>query len=323
MSRFDHTWQKHFKKNTPPEQYIEDYLIKLEKLDTDEFEFWKEFQLFLREEREKRFSDIQAALERTQETNLKHTYSRIVGSEFNNDPLCVYGSICEPGRFNFGALPSYYSNFGALYLADSQKTSFLEKFHHLEGEVFGEGKLNPDELSLDNTPSHLYVRVEVEIESYIDLRKDDTLIEFLKVVKEINPTKELKSKWKSLSKKKNRKKGEQELKTVQNLDHLKASVFEKKFTQWISWLDCPSPSQWLGHYTKESGIQGILYPSVRAESGNNLAVFIENFSNKNAFVRLVDKVAAVPSDRVKIDGTNYLWFSKSLSDINANSVMLS
>jgi hypothetical protein len=315
MSKFDHPWKKHFSKNKPPEKYIEDYLIKLEKLDSAEFEFWKDFQKYLMEEREKRFSDIQSALEKAQKFNLQETFSRIVLSEYNDDPLCVYGSICEPGRFNFGALPSYYGNFGALYLGNNQQTAYVEKFHNLETETFGDGFLSASELALDSAPSHLYVRVNVSIQSYLDLRTDEALIGFLDAVKDIQPTKEFKQRWKSLCKKTKRSKVEQDLKMVREVEHLRALIFDPKFKQWISWLDCPSHSQWLGHYALKCGIQGIIFPSVRNDSGYNIAIFTDNFKESMSSIKLVDTVASVPSDRTFVNASNYVWFSKPLSEI--------
>jgi len=314
MSRFDHDWKKYFKKNTPPERYIEDYLVKLEKLDKDEFEFWRDFQKFLMEERESRFSEIQTAIEKTAKNGFNETMARIVSSEYNNDPLCVYGSICEPGRFNFGALPSYYTNFGALYMANNQPTSFAEKYYHLQNEKLGEGELTPDELSLEGTPSHLYVRVQVNLESYIDLRTDESLSGFLEAIKDISPTDDLKARWKIICKRKGRK-DQKELKTVMELEPLKQLIFDPNFKQWISWLDCPSHSQWLGHYALKCGVQGIVYPSVRSTDGYNIAVFPENFKESLATITLKDEVASVPKDRCQINASNYVWFSKPLSEI--------
>lgn len=318
MSKFDHEWKKFFKKNTPPEQYIEEYLIKLEKLDKDEFDFWKDFQLHLMDQREARKADIEAAIGTSQKVDLEGIFSRIVSSDYNDDPLCVYGSICEPGRFNFGALPSYYSNFGALYLASSQPTAYLEKFHGLETDKVGEGQLTRSELSLDNAPSHLYVRVDLKLENYLDLRTDEALSAFLDAVKDITPDQELVQRWKALCKKKNRHKAKRQLKTVQTVEHLKSLIFDPNFKQWISWLDCPSHSQWFAHYALKCGVQGIVYPSVRAD-GYNIAVFPDNFRESSAVVKLKDKVASVPADRTEMNSSNYLWFSKPLSEIKQSA----
>lgn len=319
MSRFKHDWKKYFKKKVSPEQYIEEYLIRLEKLDKDEFEFWRDFQSYLKEQREDRFSDIQFAIEKTSKIDFEETMSRIVSSEYGNDPLCVYGSICEPGRFNFGALPSYYNNFGALYVASNQKTAFAEKFYHLSGETFGDGKLTAEELALTNTPSHLYVRLDVKIESYLDLRNDESLLAFLSVIKDIAPSEELKNRWKKICK--NKGLGvNNNLKTVSEIEPLKQLIFDPNFKQWISWLDCPSHSQWFAHYALKCGIQGIVYPSVRTTEGYNLAIFPDNFKDNESKVSLKDEVASVPKERTKIDSTNYFWFSKTLDDLNKHHI---
>lgn len=314
VSKFDHEWQKFFQSKKQPEALIEDYLIRLEKLDNAEFAFWRDFHAYLVEEREKKFDEIQSALERTQRINLSAPFSRIVLSDYNNDPLCVYGSICEPGRFNFGALPSYYNNFGALYLANNASTAHSEVFYYDKEEEVGEGKLSSEEMSLDPTRSHLYVRTLVELETYLDLREDYTLQAFLDVVKTISPGKEFPTRWRALCKKRGRKGTERELRMVRDLPQFKASIFDSKFKQWISWLDCPSHSQWLGHYAVKCGIQGIIYPSVRNDTGYNIAVFPDTFRDSPAKVKLVDKVASVPQERTYIDNTNYLWLSKPIAE---------
>lgn len=53
--------------------------------------------------------------------------------------------------------------------------------------------------------------------------------------------------------------------------------------------------------------------------GDNIAVFPDNFKESDAFVRLTDKVASVPNDRIEINSSNYLWFSKPLDEIRQST----
>ena len=83
------------------------------------------------------------------------------------------------------------------------------------------------------------------------------------------------------------------LSTTKTVEKLLKNIFESNYKQWGIWFDQPSNSQWIGHYAKLAGLQGIAYPSCRNTSGYNLAVFTENFENTDAFVEINDSASFI------------------------------
>lgn len=86
------------------------------------------------------------------------------------------------------------------------------------------------------------------------------------------------------------------------------SVLDPDYTQWDTWIDQPSPSQWFGHYVRLAGIQGVIYPSLRSDAGHNVAVFLDKFEDTESFVMLTDDCDFVKNDLRRVDAKNFSNF---------------
>jgi hypothetical protein len=298
MARFEHVWKHYFPNRTSPETYVERYLIKLEKLDKEMFEFWQDYQAYLGAQRENLSEEIADSLLIASQQDLEVSAYRIVTSNYGEDPLCTYGSILDAGRFNFGVISSFHKDFDCLYIGDSPATCYQEKFHYSQDE-------NIDGLSGADValiPSHNTVRVNVKLASYLDLHEPENLHAFLKVVSKIKTPEEFQRRREKIHKRIGEKCDP--LGTIQGLDALIISIFDPSFKQTNTLMDLPSNSQWLGHYVRQAGVQAIKYPSVRQEGGFNLAIYPINFEGTDSFVKLVDQMPYVPTSRMVIDETN-------------------
>ena len=85
-------WEK-LKRKAFPKRYVEDRLIELEKISEAERNFWRDFQFFLSQEREKRINEIFDALASNCVSDVSFKVGRIVEAKFRNDPLNSDGSI--------------------------------------------------------------------------------------------------------------------------------------------------------------------------------------------------------------------------------------
>ncbi len=281
-----------------PEVAVESHLIRLQKLDTEYFAFWEDYWVFLAREREKLIDDITDSLFSSKSGALEiKKLSRIVEASYGHDPLCTVGSIkAAGGRFNFGQISSSIMSFHALYLAENYQTAFSEKYLYRDDEKLSEN-LNPTDLHFEEPGTNVHFKVDIQIESFLDLRQKGVLSNFLEVISKIQPTVELQAKAFKL------KMGK--LTIANTEDKLLKNILEPNYKQWGTWLDQPSNSQWLGHYAKLAGIQAIAYPSCRNSSGYNLAIFTENFENTDATIEITGEVSFVDPMRKKIDGLNF------------------
>ena len=130
----------------------------------------------------------------------------------------------------------------------------------------------------------------------MDLTTDLPIDAFFEEIKHIKMLKKLKQDFKNLG---------ENVVMIRSKDHLRQSIMEENYEQWDYWLDCPSNSQWLGHYARLAGIQGILYPSVRMESRVNIAIFPDQFGDSLSYVELVDKSDLVPLKQMRMDSSNF------------------
>jgi hypothetical protein len=286
-----------------PQQTLESYLVRLDKLDVACFSFWEDYWNFLARERERLLDDITDALFQSRVENQRFTeYSRIVSAEYSQNPLCTKGSVvCPPGgRFNFGSISSTLQNFHSLYIASDFDTAFAEKYLIRNDDSIADGNLAPEDLKFQKPGSHLHCRVNVELDSVLDLRDEQSLAEFVKVISEINPPEDLVVRAQVLNL--------GALRTVQDVPSLLKSIFENNFTQWGIWIDQPSNSQWLGHYSRLAGLNGIIYPSQRHPEGHNIAIFPDTFSDSDCFVELSDKVEHMDEDKTVMNKDNYTFF---------------
>lgn len=290
---------KKIKKSKASPSEIETYLTDLEKATDAEIEFWDDYWQFLSKERERRLEDILDALHdaKLADGNFENC-SRIVSAAFANDPLCTAGSTkVFDNRFNFGNIASSLNSFQALYAGENYATAFLEKFGHEQGTYLGVEGFNPSVLRAQ-PGDFSHFQLNIELDTYIDLRKIDRLKNFVAVTKDIEIPKSYLARAKKLFGKTSK------LTIVATAVKLKQALLFKEHAQWPTLLNQPSNSQWFGHYVKEAGISGIVYPSVKNKYGYNVVMFTDNIHGSSSSAKLVTDWPTVPKDRQFLDTTN-------------------
>lgn len=283
-------------KKVAPQNYLENKLIRLEKMDNDARQLWADFQNYLADEREKRLDEITDALLANAEPNFEGKfYSRIVGSKFSLSPLSSKGSYLMPpgGRFNIGQSISYHSYFSALYIANDYETAFYEKFNveTNDSKEFSSSLRSPD--------SFTHHRINFKLDKIIDLTNNKAINAFYEVVKNIKMPKIYADQAKRLKLK---------MDVVPSSSQLRETIFDPRYQQWDFWIDQPSPSQWFAHYVRYAGIQGIRYPSLRKANGENIAIFLDTFEDTDSFVELSDESDYVPLSNIRVNGENFNLF---------------
>lgn len=296
------------KKNSTHEKFkttggldeIETYLVDLEKSTAEELEFWEEYWSYFSREREKRLDDISDALNagKIHDGEFKKC-SRIVAAKFANDPLCTVGSTkISSNRFNFGSISQSLVSFQALYVGEDFNTAYLEKYGYEYGTRMGLTGYDPSVLKAQ-PGGFSHFELDVEIETYLDLRSIDKLQPFVDVLREIKIPQAYINRSRKLF---GRDIG---LNTTTNVVKLKRALLHREQAQWPTLLDMPSNSQWFGYYAKQAGISGIVYPSVKSKYGFNIAPFTENFDDSSSNVKLTEKWPTVPADRHALDSSNF------------------
>ena len=247
---------KKVQKKIFPHSYLENELIHLDRLNEASRGLWKEYQNYLAGEREKVLDKIIDALIRTSTADFSiNPAGRIISSGFSITPLSCRGSyLCPPGgRFNFGQSVSYQRYFPALYVSNSYNVAFFEKFKQEEANYPEEELTGPD-LALRRPDSFSYQRVRLFLDRIIDLRRPEPTTEFYEIIKHIK----IPNIYQMQAKKLNVPMG-----IIKDSEGFKKAIFEPNYEQWDYWIDCPSTSQWFGHYVRLAGIQGVIYPSIR------------------------------------------------------------
>lgn len=72
-------------------------------------------------------------------------------------------------------------------------------------------------------------------------------------------------------------------------------------------IDVPANSQILGQLAHESGIEAILYPSKMSSTKKCLAIFPENFSNSDSFVKIQDKILPENLKISELNAETYIY----------------
>ena len=121
----------------------------------------------------------------------------MVLSQYMNDPLCTAGSLLHSRRFNFGNISYDYQNFACLYISSNSEGAKCEKFPNPPDPPL----LSASEMSLIPDGSFLTSRCEVNLTKCIDIRTEDSLRDFTKIISQINPTERFQNKWKKMNRK--------------------------------------------------------------------------------------------------------------------------
>lgn len=280
-----------------PEEVIHDQILRLGRLDRKYIRYFSSFYSHLASEREKILDKILDVMWSARTVNLEMTNaSRIVDAIYQTHPLCSVGSISEPpgGRFNFAMISSYFQDFQALYIANDYETAFRERFKETTGT------LTANELALRPINSFTHVRLNVRLDNCLDVRSKKTLEPLAELLSKIKATPEHRAQARKL--------GLGIPVTLQNASELFFQMTNPHYQHLPTWLDQPAPSQWLGHFARQAGFQGVVFPSVRNLEGFNVAIFLDNFKDSSCQLRLVDPMAAVPDIYRLATSDSYKFF---------------
>ncbi len=285
----------------PAEDRVHSGLVNLEKLNRQQCEVWGELQRYLADEREKKIVHLTDALWNSCIPVFDLSLgSRIVDTDYGDHPLCSVGSIKKPpgGRFNFGPISSFYSEFQSLYIASDYETAFNEKF-----PLGSPGcALTPEELALARPGSFTHHRVNCSLRNVLDLRTSDSLKLFAAQISSIQIPDHIVTKGLEL--------GLGRIYAVSDADSLRENLLDPNFRQWAFTLDQPSNSQWFGHYTRKAGIEAVLFPSVRSDTGYNLAIYPENLGPASK-VGLADPAPYLESPYHVLQQSNHSLFLRT------------
>ena len=293
------------------EQYVEYAICDLQKANKKHHAFYKGYHVYLATQRQLLIEEIIESLRKVGVNREKGVFYRVISSKYMDDPLCTAGSLLHSGRFNFGNISYDYKSFPCLYVSSNEEGAKHEKFPNKKMKL-----LSSSEMSLIPDDSFLTSRCEVNLTKCINVRTQNSLKYFTKIISQIDPTERFQKKWKKMNRNILGKTKVKPLKTIKGIKELYQSLFEIYYEQWVSWLDIPSNSQWFGHYVKEAGIEAIIYPSLRYEGCYNLAVFPQNFKSKS-YVRLIDFHKSVSEERTEIRKTNHRFFEHPFESYSA------
>lgn len=260
-------------------------------------DFFKAYYGFLQKSREEKLEEIVESLSVVSDQSISEKLTRIVDLRYG-DPLSVVGSLTgSGGRFNIGNGMGHTKPFACLYVANDFHTSFCECYHYPPSYM--RGNVDAAKMALRKANDFMSVEVDVCIEKCIDLRNKENLRGFTEVISQIKPTEEFKDWAKEL--------GYFALKTVQTHGELHHTLLDPDYLKSYYSLEMPSNSQWFGYYCLKAGIQGIVFPSVRDETGYNIGILIDNFKDTESTISLNPEIQ-IPDDRKVLNSDNYEFF---------------
>lgn len=298
-----------FAAKRPPslDDYLNAYFERIDQAQAKEEEFFRTYIKWLEDQREKRITEILESLSGAATESVSGTYFRIVDMLYVNDPLCVYGSSLNSGqRFNIGNGIAHYKSFPALYVADTDGTAYAERFH--QPMTYSRAELKPNDLALRK--DYACLGVEVNLNGCIDLTNKGALKDFNDIISDIKPSREMLDFARSI--------GISTLRTVQTTTELLDTLMSMQYLKHPTVLDMPANSQWFGLYCLRAGVNAIKYPSARSAGGANLAIFIDNFSDSSAKVKLTTASSAIHISRREINHTNFNFFKFPVSHTSAH-----
>jgi RES domain-containing protein len=211
-------------------------------------------------------------------------WSRIVDYRYSLDPLSTLGSITGiGGRFNLGAglSPGVFTAFPALYCAEDYATAYLEKFG--SPEVPHRNGLSGADLALRTPGSFAQIRLNMKLESVLDISDHTTLKPMLEILRKFEMPKSVTQTARRLG-----------LKRAPWL--IRSSISLQKQLLHANWraqpmqFDLPGNSQIFGRWVAAAGIHGILFPSTRDSTRRCLALFPQNWGGSTSFVEIADAV---------------------------------
>jgi hypothetical protein len=224
-------------------------------------------------------------------------WMRVVDYQFTNHPLSAVGSVksMAGGRFNIGDIdPIKFAPFPALYLASDHETVLAETL----GQPSESAGLTRNELALRSERSYSCVAVSGMLESVIDLSKMERLRQFVDVIGKFKLPAAIRE---------NAKRLRIPDRLVSSIADLETALFAMQWRAMPMQMDVPASSQIFGQLVARAGIEGIVFPSIRSDSGGeSLAVFPQNLQG-DSFVELADP-APPATTGVRLDATTWRAF---------------
>lgn len=215
--------------------------------------------------------NIKKALNKSIKKNFKiKNWHRCVTFKYTDNPLSTKGSVKFIGqRFNFGEdiKEGEFSPFNALYFAEDRMTALMEKF----GE-FGETLEDATKHFLAKDESISFVRLSGTIESYIDFDDDACLESFVEILSSIKFSKDIIEKRKKI--------GVTSFETLKTIKELRDSVYDPDWRYVPNIQNIPANSQIFGHLVYLSGVEAIMYSSVKSGK-KNIVLFPKIMADKS------------------------------------------
>lgn len=209
---------------------------------------------------------------------------RVTDWRWNLTPLSSAGSLKGiGGRFNIGSELDRARGqaFPSLYLAEDVETAYREYFGApINSRV---GQLSLQELALRRVGSFTTFSLQGRIEQVFDLRKHATLTEFAKIISRFDITSDT------------RRFAARAKIPPRSLIKTSAELRKRLLAGPGEWrqepqmFGIPAPNQIFGRFVRDSGFEGILYPS-QQDGHSCLAVYPENFRATDSKIQVVGEV---------------------------------
>lgn len=232
-------------------------------------------------------------------------WQRAVRYRYSLHPLCVLGSLKDPGgRFNIADIdPARFPQFPGLYLASDKDTALQETLGQVPPSA--SSRLFAQDIALMNPQSETIVSVSGKLDGTIDLREPKRLKTFVDLMKDFTLSADLKKMAKDL--------GIPAPRVLQTPSELIDTLLEADWRRYPMGSDVPANPQIFGHLVFLAGVDGIVYPS-KLTSKDCLVCFPRNLTNTSSFVEMDDPT---PDNRVpsKLDSQSWKLSEMSFEEI--------
>lgn len=250
----------------------------------DVLKFHWDYHSDLAYQRSKIADQIKNALLEAAERNFlfKH-WQRVVKYKYALEPFSISGSLTDPGgRFNIGDIkPSQFPPFPALYIASDKNTALQEL---LSQQIIAGQENRAFDFALANPASVTNISISGNLDSIINLRKQDKLQHFVNLIKDFTISGHLKETAKKI--------GFPPPDLIKTVPKLIDALLVPNWREWPMQFDVPVASQIFGQLVSEAGIEGILYAS-KFSGKDCLAIFPQNFDeHSGSFIQLDDEAPA-------------------------------
>lgn len=230
-------------------------------------------------------------------------WQRAVKWKYGLHPLSTAGSLKFIGqRFNFGSEINLSATpFPALYIAEDKDTALQETLGQPGDDAKG---MSAQELALTNPQSEVVVSVSGQLEMVLDLRKSESVTDFVSIIKKFKISDQHKIMAAKL--------GKPTPGLVKDEETLLKSILAPNWRVNPSRFDVPSNSQIFGHILATAGIEGAVYPS-KLNQKSCIAIFTRNFEGSSSFIKFDDDPPLKHIPR-QFDSTNFHLFDEKKID---------